>query len=46
MPNLFEKLIKENKKTISFPLREYWLDIGRIDEFQKAQIEYFKVFDE
>jgi len=45
MPTLFEKLIENNKKTISFPLREYWLDIGRIEEYEKAQIEYKKVFD-
>jgi len=45
MPILFEKLIENNKKTISFPLREYWLDIGRMEEYEKAQIEYKKVFD-
>ncbi len=44
MPTLFEKLIEENKKTVSFPLREYWLDIGRIEEYEKANREYFKVF--
>ena len=44
MPTLFEELIKMNKKTISFPIREYWLDIGRIEEYEKAQIEYKKVF--
>lgn len=45
MPSLFEKLIKENKKTVSFPIREYWLDIGRMEEFERAQIEYKRVFD-
>lgn len=44
MPTLFEKLINENKNVISFPLREYWLDIGRIEEFKKANEEYAKVF--
>lgn len=44
MPTLFEKLIAENKKSISFPIREYWLDIGRIEEFKKANSEYHKVF--
>lgn len=44
MPTLFEKLIKNNKKTISFPIREYWLDIGRIEEFEKANNEYHEVF--
>lgn len=44
MPTLFEKLISENKNAISFPLREYWLDIGRIEEYKKANEEYDEVF--
>ena len=45
MPTLFEKLIEDSKKTVSFPLREYWLDIGRIEEYERANREYFKVFE-
>lgn len=44
MPTLFEKLIELNKNTISFPVREYWLDIGRIEEYEKANDEYYGVF--
>jgi len=44
MPTLFEKLISVNKNAISFPLREYWLDIGRIEEYKKANDEYNEVF--
>jgi len=44
MPTLFENLISENKNVISFPLREYWLDIGRIEEYEKANEEYDDVF--
>jgi len=44
MPTLFEKLIKMKKNMISFPLREYWLDIGHIDEYKKANEEYYGVF--
>ncbi|MEV9526252.1 nucleotidyltransferase family protein [Aliarcobacter butzleri] len=44
MPTLFEKIISENKNAISFPLREYWLDIGRIEEYKKANEEYDEVF--
>lgn len=44
MPTLFNKLISENEKVISFPLREYWLDVGQIDEFEKAKKEYHKEF--
>jgi len=44
MPELFEKLIEMDKNTVSFPLREYWLDIGRIEEYEKANREYHEVF--
>jgi dTDP-glucose pyrophosphorylase len=44
MPILFEKIISENKNAVSFPLREYWLDIGRIEEYKKANEEYDEVF--
>jgi len=44
MPTLFEKLIEQKENTISFPLREYWLDIGRIEEYDKANREYHGVF--
>ena len=45
MPTLFEKLIEEKKKTISFPIREYWIDIGRLEEYKKANEEYDEVFN-
>jgi NDP-sugar pyrophosphorylase family protein len=44
IPTLFENMIKNNNNIISFPLRDYWLDIGRVDEYEKAQREYKKVF--
>lgn len=44
MPTLFENIIKHDRKSISFPIREYWLDIGRMEEFKKANEEYGKVF--
>ncbi len=44
MPTLFEKLIKAKENIISFPLREYWLDIGQIDEYKRANEEYWEVF--
>ncbi|WP_438810775.1 nucleotidyltransferase family protein [Pseudomonas laurentiana] len=40
MPTLFEDLIKARKSTAAFPLREYWLDIGQIEEFERAQHEW------
>ncbi|WP_456452325.1 nucleotidyltransferase family protein [Hydrogenimonas sp.] len=45
MPSLFEELIARDEKAVSFPLREYWLDIGRMEEYERANREYFEVFD-
>ena len=44
MPTLFSKLIELGEATTSFPLREYWLDIGRIEEYEKANNEFRHVF--
>lgn len=40
MPNLFDQVMGEKKIAAAFPLREYWLDIGRLEEFEKAQDEW------
>ena len=45
MPSLFNSLIKKKFKTISFPLGEYWLDIGRFNDYKKANYDYSSVFD-
>ena len=44
MPSLFEKLIENQKETTVFPIREYWLDIGKLDDFEWANGEYDEVF--
>lgn len=44
MPILFEKLIEYKEKVVSFPIREYWLDIGRIEEYERANNEFHGVF--
>ncbi len=44
MTTLFEKIIEKNKNAISFPIQGYWLDIGRFEEFEKANEEYNQVF--
>ena len=35
--DLMEKLIIEKKKVISYPLLGYWLDVGKHEDFEKAQ---------
>ena len=44
MPTLFEDIIRNKGRAVSFPIREYWLDIGRIEEYERANIEYSEVF--
>lgn len=44
MPTLFDKLIAQSQNTVSFPIHEYWLDIGRISEYEQANREYNEVF--
>lgn len=39
MPTLLEKEIDGGKAVNMFPIHEYWLDIGRMDDFNKAQTE-------
>lgn len=46
MPTLFNILIENQKSVMSFPIHEYWLDIGRISDFEQAQTEYFRIFSE
>lgn len=44
MPTLFEKLMHRGENLLSFPIREYWLDIGRFEEYERANNEYHEVF--
>ena len=41
MPTLLEKHMKERDNILMFPLHEYWLDIGRMDDFSKAQNDIY-----
>ena len=44
MPKLFEELIAIKERTVSFPLQEYWIDIGRLADYKRANVEYFSEF--
>jgi len=39
MPSLFEQQIKSGAQINSFPIHEYWLDIGRVKEYEQANRE-------
>ena len=36
MPDLITSLISTGKRVICFPIREYWLDIGHIEHYERA----------
>ncbi|CCQ75520.1 putative Nucleotidyl transferase [Magnetospira sp. QH-2] len=44
MPELFRNLIGLGKRTTVFPIREYWLDIGRADDLHRARQEFGSEF--
>lgn len=37
MTDLIEKLLEQDRVVACFPIVEYWLDIGKHDDFQRAQ---------
>ncbi len=39
MPTLFDRLNSSGALTIAFPLREYWLDIGRVEDYEQANTQ-------
>nr|WP_256488545.1 nucleotidyltransferase family protein [Pontibacter sp. HSC-36F09] len=41
--DLMEKLIQEGKKVVSYPLAGYWLDIGKPEDFEKAQKDIHQI---
>lgn len=44
MPELFNKIISTEQTASVFPIREYWMDIGRMLDFEKANKEYDSLF--
>ena len=44
MPTLFDMLLEKRLEISAFPIREYWLDIGRKDDLARANGDYDEVF--
>jgi NDP-sugar pyrophosphorylase family protein len=44
MDSLIKKMIANNRKIAKYDINEYWLDIGRFDDYQKIQKEYNENF--
>ncbi|PIW60927.1 nucleotidyltransferase family protein [Shewanella sp. CG12_big_fil_rev_8_21_14_0_65_47_15] len=39
MPTLLQNTIDKMEQVLMFPIHEYWLDIGRLDDFDRAQAD-------
>jgi dTDP-glucose pyrophosphorylase len=44
MPTLFNSLMDQGKKVGGFPLRDYWVDIGRVEDLERASAEFAEMF--
>jgi dTDP-glucose pyrophosphorylase len=44
MPELFEQMLEKQEETSVFPIREYWIDIGQVEDFYRANGDYEKEF--
>lgn len=44
MPDLFKKLEQAGHDSAVFPIREYWLDIGSLDDLERGRAEYETIF--
>lgn len=43
MPNFFSKIKEKSGKTIAYPMHEPWLDVGRPDDYVKAELIYDQI---
>lgn len=39
MPDLITSLISRNKRVVCFPIREYWLDVGHLEQYERASTD-------
>ena len=44
MPTLLNSLMDKGEKVGGFPLRDYWVDIGRIEDLERASAEFTEMF--
>lgn len=44
MPSVLERVVASEGRVAVYPIREYWLDIGRVEDFEQAHAEFHEVF--
>jgi len=43
MPTLLKQKMDAGQRVLMFPIHEYWLDIGQMDDFNRAQADIFSL---
>ena len=46
MTNLFQAMVNDGQITSAFPIREYWIDVGQMSDYEQANGEYFRYFEQ
>jgi dTDP-glucose pyrophosphorylase len=44
MPSLFETIVSHGMRTRCHHIESYWLDIGRLSDYERANLDFSKVF--
>ncbi|HJT08323.1 MAG TPA: nucleotidyltransferase family protein, partial [Stellaceae bacterium] len=44
MPALLQRVLGADERIAAFPVREYWRDIGRLEDFERANVDYALAF--
>lgn len=46
MPDLFDRIVASGAQASVFPIQEYWLDIGRHEDLERARMEIGQLFSD
>ena len=44
MPQLFDDCRESGMRTSAYPVEEYWVDIGQIDDYRRANADFASIF--
>ncbi|MBR0826176.1 nucleotidyltransferase family protein [Bradyrhizobium manausense] len=44
MPNLLQGLIQQGRRPAVFPVSEYWMDVGQLDDLHRASLDFEEIF--
>jgi dTDP-glucose pyrophosphorylase len=44
MPDLLQRLAAGGRRPAVFPMSEYWMDVGQLDDLRRASLDYEEIF--